>query len=173
MQLFQDVEDLQGSLWIRTWPGLPRQAPEPMQFLGQICMPVHTVPLSETKPAAVDVAAKRAKGQSAVTAEPERIAKAMKATEALPAPVKTIQPQAANVGTMRAAKSRSRRPVCKACLDWSARRSHLAGALGAAMLAHFYANGWARRDQESRAVVFTRAGAMQFTKLFGTPRVGG
>lgn len=68
-------------------------------------MSVHTVQLSETKPAAVDVAAKRAKGQSAGTAEPERIAPAMKATEALPAPVKTIQRQAANVVTMRAAKS--------------------------------------------------------------------
>ena len=44
------------------------------------------------------------------------------------------------------ALSRSRTTLCKACLDWSARRNHLAGALGAALLQRFYDTGWARRD---------------------------
>src|SRR6201995_2436193 len=39
-----------------------------------------------------------------------------------------------------------RRPVCKACLDWSERRHHLAGTLGAAMMARFAELKWAARD---------------------------
>ncbi|MEO8114863.1 MAG: winged helix-turn-helix domain-containing protein, partial [Phenylobacterium sp.] len=39
-----------------------------------------------------------------------------------------------------------RRPLCKGCLDWSVRRSHLAGALGAALLTRFYGLGWASRE---------------------------
>ena len=51
-----------------------------------------------------------------------------------------------------------RRPLCRGCLDWSARRQHLAGALGAALLQRIYALRWARRAKDSRAVVFTPAG---------------
>jgi hypothetical protein len=53
---------------------------------------------------------------------------------------------------------RSRRPLCLACLDWSARRHHLAGALGAAMLRRFYALGWARPHRGTRVVHVTPAG---------------
>ncbi len=60
-----------------------------------------------------------------------------------------------------------RRPLCKACLDWSARRNHLAGALGAAFLDRFYALGWAKREAESRVVVFSKKGEAEFGKLFG------
>jgi len=60
-----------------------------------------------------------------------------------------------------------RRPLCKPCLDWSARRNHLAGAVGAAFLDRFYALGWARREPESRVVAFTDKGAAEFGKLFG------
>ena len=49
----------------------------------------------------------------------------------------------------------SRRPLCKACLDWSERRSHLAGALGKALLDRIYALGWARRVEGGRTVAFT------------------
>jgi DNA-binding transcriptional ArsR family regulator len=59
-----------------------------------------------------------------------------------------------------------RRPLCKPCLDWSARRSHLAGALGAAFLERFYALGWAAREDESRVVSFTDKGAAEFGRLF-------
>jgi DNA-binding transcriptional ArsR family regulator len=51
-----------------------------------------------------------------------------------------------------------KRAVCRTCLDWSERRHHLAGALGAALLSRFEALGWARRDSASRVVHFTGAG---------------
>jgi len=57
------------------------------------------------------------------------------------------------------------RPVCRACLDWSERRSHLAGRLGAALLARFFELGWAKRDAETRAVHFTADGERQFLRL--------
>lgn len=60
-----------------------------------------------------------------------------------------------------------RRPVCRACLDWSARRSHLAGALGAALLSSFYRRGWARRLEGSRIVAFSASGEAAFLKQFG------
>jgi DNA-binding transcriptional ArsR family regulator len=62
-----------------------------------------------------------------------------------------------------------RRPVCKACLDWSERRHHLAGMLGAAMMARFTELKWAARDDApgSRVVNFTRSGEKRFAALFG------
>ncbi|MGC2778753.1 MAG: metalloregulator ArsR/SmtB family transcription factor [Bradyrhizobium sp.] len=62
-----------------------------------------------------------------------------------------------------------RRPVCKACLDWSARRHHLAGTLGAALMKRFAELKWAARDPApgSRVVNFSRAGEKHFTALFG------
>ncbi len=62
--------------------------------------------------------------------------------------------------------SRQRRPLCKSCLDWSARRTHLAGSLGAAFLKSFYERGWARRLDGSRVVEFTRPGERRFLALF-------
>ena len=59
-----------------------------------------------------------------------------------------------------------RRPLCKSCLDWSERRSHLAGTLGKALLQHFTAKGWARRHGDSRVVVFSPEGERQFLALF-------
>jgi hypothetical protein len=61
-----------------------------------------------------------------------------------------------------------RRPVCKACLDWSERRHHLAGTLGAAMMTRFAELKWAARDATagSRVVNFTRTGEKRFTALF-------
>jgi DNA-binding transcriptional ArsR family regulator len=62
-----------------------------------------------------------------------------------------------------------RRPVCKACLDWSERRHHLAGTLGAAMMTRFAELKWAARDSApgSRVVNFTRTGEKRFAALFG------
>ncbi len=62
----------------------------------------------------------------------------------------------------------TRRPLCKACLDWSNRRNHLAGALGAALLARIYALGWAKREPDSRIVAFSQAGEKAFAEAFGT-----
>jgi DNA-binding transcriptional ArsR family regulator len=62
-----------------------------------------------------------------------------------------------------------RRPVCKACLDWSERRHHLAGTLGAALMTRFTELKWAARDPApgSRVVNFSRAGEKRFAALFG------
>lgn len=58
-----------------------------------------------------------------------------------------------------------KRPLCRACLDWSERRNHLGGALGAALLDTFIARGWARR-LEGRVISFTPAGAQAFRSSF-------
>ncbi|MGK2851675.1 MAG: ArsR/SmtB family transcription factor [Candidatus Limnocylindrales bacterium] len=52
----------------------------------------------------------------------------------------------------------SRRPLLRACLDWSGRRHHLAGGLGAALLDQCLAHGWARRVPDSRIVTFSPTG---------------
>ena len=57
-------------------------------------------------------------------------------------------------------------PLCKACLDWSARRTHLAGSLGTALLDKIFENGWAQRRENSRIVSFTREGEKKFSELF-------
>jgi hypothetical protein len=64
------------------------------------------------------------------------------------------------------ALSQSRRPVCKACLDWSVRRSHLAGSLGAALLSRFHALGWSHRVAGTRIVAFSAVGREQFAAEF-------
>ncbi|QPC89884.1 helix-turn-helix transcriptional regulator [Mesorhizobium sp. INR15] len=62
--------------------------------------------------------------------------------------------------------AKPRRPVCRACLDWSVRRSHLAGTLGAAILDKIIAEKWARREKDSRAVVFSPPGKQAFERVF-------
>ena len=61
----------------------------------------------------------------------------------------------------------SRRPVCLACLDWSERRPHLAGALGAALAAHGFARGWIERIPGGRALRLTDAGRAGFARELG------
>ncbi|QBY01616.1 ArsR family transcriptional regulator [Rhodophyticola sp. CCM32] len=64
-----------------------------------------------------------------------------------------------------------RSPLCRECLDWSERRTHLAGSLGRALWAQIEGRGWARRDRQSRAVLFTPPGKRAFDTAF--PRVNG
>ena len=58
------------------------------------------------------------------------------------------------------------RETCVSCLDWSERRDHLAGRLGSAYLVRLFALKWARRDKDSRAVLFTQSGLREFDRLF-------
>ncbi len=74
---------------------------------------------------------------------------------------------AEDFGVEPAALKPGRRPVCKACLDWSVRRRHLAGGLGAGLLDRFYALGWARREEDSRVVTFTALGLAGFREACG------
>lgn len=64
----------------------------------------------------------------------------------------------ARLGIDAGALAVQRRAFCRSCLDWSERRHHLAGSLGAALLARMLALGWAKRDRDSRVVTFTAAG---------------
>lgn len=65
-----------------------------------------------------------------------------------------------------AALEAQRRPLCRACLDWSMRRTHLAGSLGAALLSQVYERKWARRLDGARVVAFTPLGERDFIKAF-------
>jgi DNA-binding transcriptional ArsR family regulator len=69
-------------------------------------------------------------------------------------------------GVPEAALAGGRRPVCKACLDWSVRRSHLAGTLGRALLQRIYEAGWARRLEGGRVVAFSAPGLAAFEQTF-------
>ncbi len=60
-----------------------------------------------------------------------------------------------------------RRPFARRCLDWSVRRNHLAGALGAALTEHLFALGWLKRFGISRAVRMTSVGLEGLDEQFG------
>jgi DNA-binding transcriptional ArsR family regulator len=62
--------------------------------------------------------------------------------------------------------SRNRTPLCRECLDWSERTSHLAGSLGRALFARMEELGWAKRDKASRVVRFSARGEREFDRLF-------
>lgn len=61
---------------------------------------------------------------------------------------------------------KSRRRFACACLDWSERRPHIGGALGAALLQHSLAQAWVARDLDSRALSLTSKGKRQLLALF-------
>jgi DNA-binding transcriptional ArsR family regulator len=59
----------------------------------------------------------------------------------------------------------ARRPLCRGCLDWSMRRLHLGGGLGAALLDRFETLKWIERDRKSRGVLFTEIGQAAFHRM--------
>lgn len=61
----------------------------------------------------------------------------------------------------------SRRPLCRTCLDWSERRHHVAGRLGAALLDRFIGLGWVARTSGSRALRLSGAGENGLATRFG------
>lgn len=63
--------------------------------------------------------------------------------------------------------SNSRRSFAHPCLDWSERRHHIAGALGAGLLSHMATLGWVRRRPASRAVVVNDTGRQGLAEAFG------
>ena len=90
-------------------------------------------------------------------------------------------PSAIDVGALTAAGSRflgglgigfhpptrTRRPFCRLCLDWSERRPHLAGQVGASIAYLAFARDWIRRRPRGRSVEITETGATAFKELFG------
>ena len=57
-------------------------------------------------------------------------------------------------------------PLCRLCLDWSERRPHLSGRLGAELCSHSLALGWIRKRQGSRALDVTPEGRRVFRDIF-------
>jgi DNA-binding transcriptional ArsR family regulator len=66
-----------------------------------------------------------------------------------------------------AAARQRKRIFARSCLDWSERRPHLAGALGAALADAALAEDWVRRRPNDRALRVTAAGERAFRDLFG------
>ncbi|WP_372623782.1 metalloregulator ArsR/SmtB family transcription factor [Falsiroseomonas sp.] len=66
-----------------------------------------------------------------------------------------------------AAPARGGRLYCRPCLDWSERRPHVAGVLGAALCARCFELGWIRRRAGSRALEITPLGWQGFAEHFG------
>jgi len=61
----------------------------------------------------------------------------------------------------------SRRPLCRPCLDWSERRWHLAGGVGAGLYKRCLDLKWLERRRDSRALTITPAGTRGFAETFG------
>ena len=61
----------------------------------------------------------------------------------------------------------ARRPVVRSCIDWTERRPHLAGSLGAAIVDRFLDTGWIRRRRDDRAVTVTPLGERRLREELG------
>jgi DNA-binding transcriptional ArsR family regulator len=70
-------------------------------------------------------------------------------------------------GIELSARRSRRRHVCRLCLDWTERRPHIAGAVGAALTRRYFDLGWLRRLKDSQAVVVTPVGRRGFRETFG------
>ncbi|WSQ09928.1 winged helix-turn-helix domain-containing protein [Streptomyces sp. NBC_01231] len=63
---------------------------------------------------------------------------------------------------------KGRRPLARGCVDWTVRRHHLAGALGAALTQRMFELGWIRRRRDKeRSLTLTDSGAAGVRKAFG------
>ena len=69
-----------------------------------------------------------------------------------------------DIGLERCALPKSRRPECRTCLDWSMRRHHLAGRVGALLLTRILELRWATRLPDSRIIKFNASGEKAFRK---------
>jgi DNA-binding transcriptional ArsR family regulator len=65
------------------------------------------------------------------------------------------------------AATAKRRHFCRSCLDWTERRPHIGGAVGAALANRCFNLGWAERMRHSRAVIVTAPGRRGFLETFG------
>jgi len=72
-----------------------------------------------------------------------------------------------DVDAVLEAARRTRRPLTRACLDWTERRPHLAGALGAALATQLLSNNWFERLSGSRALRITSRGRRALYAEFG------
>jgi len=73
----------------------------------------------------------------------------------------------ADLGINLDSSGRSRRMFCRPCLDWSERRPHLAGQVGALIADLAFDRDWVRRRPRGRSVEITENGIAAFRDLFG------
>lgn len=71
------------------------------------------------------------------------------------------------LGDFGAEPAPGKRVFCRPCLDWSERRPHIAGRLGAALASRCLELGWLQRQRGSRALTITAAGSDGFASVFG------
>jgi DNA-binding transcriptional ArsR family regulator len=71
------------------------------------------------------------------------------------------------LGLLLQTEGRAHRTLCKPCLDWSERRFHIGGFLGAALARHCQEQGWMERLRDSRAVVIAAEGRRALLAEFG------
>jgi DNA-binding transcriptional ArsR family regulator len=71
-----------------------------------------------------------------------------------------------DLGIDLAALESSRRPLFRCCTDWTERRPHVAGALGAALLRRYKEERWLVAMENSRKLLLTPAGESAFSRLF-------
>jgi DNA-binding transcriptional ArsR family regulator len=71
------------------------------------------------------------------------------------------------IGVDVAGARRQRRAFARPCLDWTERRPHLAGALGAALCTSVIAAGWAQRRRGDRGLLLTAIGITQLNDALG------
>jgi DNA-binding transcriptional ArsR family regulator len=79
-------------------------------------------------------------------------------------------------GTQFPARRSTGRRACRLCLDWTERRPHVAGAVGAALTRRYFELGWMERTKGSHAVMVTPSGRRGLRKTFGidaSPSGGG
>jgi hypothetical protein len=72
-----------------------------------------------------------------------------------------------NIGLQPGQIDAGRRSFCRTCLDWSERRLHVSGAVGAALLQRFKDLGWVRPRSTGRTLELTRAGEHGLEQTFG------
>lgn len=60
-----------------------------------------------------------------------------------------------------------RRAYCRPCLDWTERRPHLGGAVGAALASRCFDLRWVARQRDSRALTILPAGKRGLEEVFG------
>lgn len=77
---------------------------------------------------------------------------------------------AASLGLGPDRLSAKRAPLCRECLDWSERRSHLAGVLGRAIFERMQELGWCARLPGTRVVEFRGDGRRAFDRAFPASR---
>ncbi|HFB54436.1 MAG TPA: ArsR family transcriptional regulator [Hellea balneolensis] len=75
--------------------------------------------------------------------------------------------QAHGIDILTPGQRPSTRPLCRPCLDWSERKTHVAGQVGAAICTHFINKTYVRRIKGARALAITPKGHKALFDLFG------